>query len=394
MTQQSPDPSALPGALDQTSPLPTTESLPTVEPDTSGITRRGLLKGTVVGAASLGALGGGLVLPTGVAAAATVPQQAHTPQTPSVVEFPRGGKLREYWFQADSFFHNIMPSGVDGMTGNTFTASQTSYWAVGYRAFTPGWGAPLPGNDDIGPNMGIPGPIIRGEVGDTIRVHFRNNNTHYKVPHSISVHALYYTEANDGGWAWMLGDRPGTAINVGESYTYEWKAIPRSVGTWPYHDHSKHFDPGRGTVVMEAGAELGLMGLIAVTDQNTPKVDNEISLIYHSLYQGDIPGLSQDFHCFNGFAYLGNTPTFKTKMGQRVRWRVVGLGNDFHTFHIHAHTWLFNGRFDDTIVFGPGATLTFDYIEDAPGTWYYHCHVPMHVMGPGMGGMIGLYVVS
>lgn len=303
--------------------------------------------------------------------------------------------MHEYWFQADSFYHNLMPSGVDGMTGNTFTPDQTSYWAIGYRAFTPGWGQPLPGNSDIGANTGIPGPIIRGQVGDTFRVHFRNNDTYYKVPHTISVHALYYTPENDGGWSWMLRDRPGTAVQLGESYTYEWQAIPRSLGTWPYHDHSQHFDPGRGTMVMEAGAELGLFGMIIITDQNTPAVDNEITSIWHSLYQGDIPGLSQDFHCFDGRSYLGNTPTIHTKVGQRIRWRVVGLGNDFHTFHMHGHTWWFNGRYDDSVVFGPGATLTMEYIEDAaPGFWYYHCHVTEHVMGPGMGGMIGLISVD
>lgn len=376
------------GSSDQTLSV----SIP--ESEASGITRRGLFKGAAVGAASLGALGS-LALPPGVSAAgvaASTTQDATS--APATVEFTRGGQLREYWFQADSFFHNVMPTGIDGMTGQTFTASQTSYWAVGYRAFTPGWGKPLPGDDNIGANTGIPGPIIRGAVGDTFRVHFRNNNTYYKVPHSISVHALSFNMESDGGWAWMFRDRPGTAVEVGQTYTYEWTAIPRSVGTWPYHDHSKHFDPGRGTVVMEAGAELGLIGMLAITDQNTPKVDKEMDLIWHTIYSGDIPGLSQDYHCFNGLAYLGNTPTLTAKVGQRIRWRVVALGNDFHTFHVHGHTWLFNGRYDDTIVFGPGATLTFDYVEDAPGDWYYHCHVPMHVMGPGMGGMIGLYNVT
>src|SRR5258707_3466402 len=90
-----------------------------------------------------------------------------------------------------------MPTGVDGMTGNTFSASQTSYWAIGYRAFTAGWDKPLPGDNTLGPNIGIPGPIIRAQVGDTIRVHFRNNDTYYKMPHSISIHALYFTTEND-----------------------------------------------------------------------------------------------------------------------------------------------------------------------------------------------------
>ncbi len=393
MTQQSPDSSLPPETPDQALPLP--------EPDASGITRRGLLRGAAVSAASLGALGG-LVLPSGVAAAASpallVPA-ASRPQTalgaPLSVEFPRGGQLREYWFQADSYYHNIMPSGIDGMTGNTFMASDTSFWAIGYRAFTPSWGQPLPGDDNIGPNNGMPGPVIRCEAGDTVRVHFRNNDTYYKKPHTVSIHALHFTVENDGGWSWMLRDRPGTDVKFGESYTYEWTAIPRSVGTWPYHDHSKHFDPGRGSVVMEAGAELGLFGMLVVTDQNTPTVDKEITSIWHSFYQGDIPGLSQNYHCFDGLAYLGNTPTPHVKVGQSVRWRIVTLGNDFHTFHMHGHTWLYNGGYTDAFVIGPGVGSTIEYVEDAfPGAWYYHCHVTEHVMGPGMGGMIGLYMVE
>jgi FtsP/CotA-like multicopper oxidase with cupredoxin domain len=368
------------------------QATPASETETGDLTRRSLFKGAAVGA-SLSALGG-LVLPSGVASAAVVPQHVQNANAPAVVEFPRAGKLREYWVQADSFFHNVMPSGVDGMTGNTFSASQTSLWAIGYRAFTPGWGAPLPGNDDIGPNTGIPGPTFRAEVGDTVRVHFRNNNTYYKTPHSISPHGFAFDVNNDGGWSWMLRDRPGTAVEFGQTYTYQWGTKPRSVGTWPYHDHSKHFDPGRGTVVVEAGAELGLIGAVAITDQNTPKADVEFVTVWHSFYQGDIPGISQDFDCFNGLAYLGNTPTYKSKVGQRVRWRVVSLGNDFHTFHIHGHAWQWAGYFTDSVVIGPGACLTLDYIEDNPGIWYYHCHVPMHVMGPGMGGMIGLIDVS
>ena len=381
MTQQVPHSSPTPGDSGQVPSTPATPS------EGSGLTRRNLLKGagTAVGAASLSTLGG-LVLPSGIAAAATT--------SPTVVEFPRGGQLREYWVQSDSFFHNIVPTGVDGQTGNTYMANQTSFWTIGFRAFTPGFGKPLPGNDDIGANTGIPGPIFRGAVGDTFRVHYRNMDTYYKAAHSISIHALGFSEASDGGWSWMLRDRPGTAVNVGDTYTYEWKALPRSVGTWPYHDHSKHFDPGRGSPVMEAGAELGLVGMLAVTDANTPPIDKEITTLWHTFSSADIPGLSQDFHCFDGFAYLGNTPTKRAKVGQRVRWRVVSLGNDFHTFHIHAHTWNYAGEFVDTVVIGPGTSHTFDFTEDAPGTWYYHCHVPIHVMGPGMGGMNGFYIVS
>jgi hypothetical protein len=53
----------------------------------------------------------------------------------------------------NAFYHNLVSTGVDNMMGMKFQANQTSYWAVGYVAYTPNWGQPLPGNDDIGPTV-------------------------------------------------------------------------------------------------------------------------------------------------------------------------------------------------------------------------------------------------
>jgi FtsP/CotA-like multicopper oxidase with cupredoxin domain len=260
---------------------------------------------------------------------------------------------------------------------------------VGYRAYTPGWGRPLSGNAAIGPNTGIPGPILRGAVGDTIRVHFRNNDTHYRFPHSMHPHGVVYTPDSDGAWTAQEPHKPGTAVHVGESYTYKWLVKATSVGTWPYHDHSLPQSLGKGMAMMELGAELGLFGIFALTDHETPPVDREFCLVMHDLYQDDIPGLSQDFDCFNGYAYLGNTPTFRAKVGERVRWRIAALGKEFHAFHIHGHRWIYNGRYDDTVMLGPATTATFEYVEDTPGTWLYHCHVTDHMAG----GMVGRYIV-
>lgn len=334
------------------------------------ISRRHLLKGITFGGAGV-ALGAGGTL---------AGCQPFDPDQQGSIR----GTLREYWIQADSFFHNLVPNGHDTMMDMHYTPQQTSYWAIGYRAYTPNWGSLLAGNDDIGSNTGIPGPILRAQVGDTVRIHFRNNDTHYHAPHSMHTHGFHYTSSNDGAWH-GTANTPGTAINVGETYTYEWTTAANSVGTWLYHDHSK---PTNG--IMEFGAQLGLFGMVAIIDSSVPSVDKELYLFFHDLYQSNIPSLAQDFDCFNGASFLGNTPTFKVKVGQRVRWRVAALGKEFHIFHLHGHRWTFNGRNDDALVFGPATTLTFDYVEDAPGTWLYHCHVTDHMMG----GMVGFYVAS
>lgn len=320
-------------------------------------------------------------------------------------------RVREYWFQADSFWHNPVPNGTDHMMDVDYAPDATSFWAIGFRAYTPHWGKALPGDDEIGPNSGIPGPTIRAEVGDTVRIHFRNNDSHYQFPHSIHIHGLRYETGNDGAYIASQPDRPGTAVPYGQSYTYEYTAVESSVGTWPYHDHSvaqqltkpgegvkvntgsrsmPGMAMGNGDAVMEVGAQLGMLGVIAVTGPDTPKVDREFVLVFHDLYADDIPTIAQDLDLFNGYAFLDNTPTFRANVGDRVRWRVISLGKEFHVFHLHAHRWSDGIRNVDSQILGPSMALTIEYTEDNPGDWLYHCHVTDH-MG---GGMIGRYHVS
>ncbi|WP_329561513.1 multicopper oxidase domain-containing protein [Kitasatospora sp. NBC_01266] len=308
------------------------------------------------------------------------------------------GRVREYWIQAESFQHNAVPNGYDAMMGRRMTAAQTTFWAIGFRAYTAGWGKPLDadlGPHGVGANAGIPGPVLRAEAGDVLRVHFRNNDEHYKWPHSMHPHGVRYDGNSDGGWLADDPDHPGTAVPFGSSYTYTWVCTSGSVGTWPYHDHSapQAVHPGAGEPVMEIGAELGLFGVLAVTDRRTPAVDREFVVFLHDLYRSDVPSLAQNLNLVNGGAYLDNTPTFTAKVGDRVRWRIASLGSEFHVFHLHGHRWRsaqgYQGWADSELI-GPATTLTIEYREDNPGDWIYHCHVAHHLMG----GMAGRYRVT
>ena len=96
------------------------------------------------------------------------------------------------------------------------------------------------------------------------------------------------------------------------------------------------------------------------------------------------------FDTINGRAFIGNTPTFTGRVGQTIQWDVLALGDDFHVYHAHGHRWLRNDAPVDSELLGPSSTLKIRWKEDAPGTWYYHCHVDAHQHN----GMIGLYRVT
>ena len=98
-----------------------------------------------------------------------------------------------------------------------------------------------------------------------------------------------------------------------------------------------------------------------------------------------------ELQTINGRAFVGNTPVYKARPGELVQWDVIGMGSDFHTFHVHGHRWKTpSGVPEDTRTVGPAESFRVRWREKSPGTWLYHCHVEDHMKR----GMIGLYRVA
>jgi FtsP/CotA-like multicopper oxidase with cupredoxin domain len=237
--------------------------------------------------------------------------------------------------------------------------------------------------------LGILGPVIRAEVGDTVRVHFLNRTRgHY----GMHPHGLRYTKDHEG--AQYASGGAGARIAPGRRFTYEWTADeasgpgpadPSSI-VWWYHSH----------VDEAAETNAGLLGPIVVTargrarpDATPADVDREIVLLFMIFDEarGHERGL---MHAINGFIF-GNLPTPTVGTGERVRWYVLGMGNekDLHTAHWHGKTLQVAGRRTDVVEVLPGSMVTADMVADNPGTWLLHCHVADHLNG----GMVATYTI-
>jgi Multicopper oxidase len=79
------------------------------------------------------------------------------------------------------------------------------------------------------------------------------------------------------------------------------------------------------------------------------------------------------------------------KQGDKVRWYLLGMGNeiDLHTPHWHGETVTDGGRNTDVIELLPGSMTTVDMVADNPGTWMFHCHVQDHMES----GMMAVYTI-
>ena len=281
------------------------------------------------------------------------------------------GRTRVYWIAAVPMRWNVVPNEHDAINHVTFTPKETTFDAVVYKAFTPGWSRELPDNPNVsGDNDGIPGPLIRARVGDRIVVHFKNLDT--ERPHSMHFHGVHYAVAADG--AFIPGfSGPGADVKPGDAFTYRLFAGRDSVGVWPYHDHSPS---------MMESIQGGLYGALSITPAHERAPDREFVVFFES---------QLGFMTIDGRAFVGNTPVFHARVGDVVQWDVLALGDDHHTFHVHGHRWInADGRPQDTKTIGPAESFRVRWREDAPGAWLYHCHVEAHMDR----GMIGLYRVS
>jgi FtsP/CotA-like multicopper oxidase with cupredoxin domain len=265
-----------------------------------------------------------------------------------------------------------------GVTRELNFTIQEMLWEVGPGAIYNG----------IGYNGQIPGPPIEVTAGDRVVIHLTNDTS---APHSIHTHVVEFTEANDG--------TEDSVVEPGESRMYTWDAV--YAGTFPYHDHG---DEAEGMV-------RGLFGAVIVHAPDEAPA-NEHVVVLSDFDQGEyeqLPGVAdpetgefpdagtyhgghQYMHTINGKAYEDAIPPFLGKVGDLSRWRIVSIGQEFHTWHIHGHRWTdpATGALTDNVQLGPGLYTTFEFQENNPGEWLVHCHVPSHMEG----GMIASYIVS
>jgi FtsP/CotA-like multicopper oxidase with cupredoxin domain len=275
-----------------------------------------------------------------------------------------GARTVHYWIAAVPKAWDIAPNGQDAINHTPVDTLKSHIRTVVYERFSKHFARRV----DNG-SAGLAGPLIRAQVGDTIKVHFRNLDL--DNPHSMHFHAVRYAPSSDGSYLPGFSGR-GADVQPGEDFTYTLHAIPASVGVWPYHDHSPS---------MMQSIEGGMSGAMSIRPRGEKLPDREFVVILEAI---------NGFMTIDGRAFVGNAPTFKSRVGDRVQWDVISMGEDFHTFHVHGHRWRIDGRPVDTQTVGPAESFRIRWREDAPGTWLYHCHVESHMMS----GMIGIYQVK
>jgi FtsP/CotA-like multicopper oxidase with cupredoxin domain len=331
--------------------------------------------------------------------------------------------VRIYYIAADDVMWNYAPGGrnLTGTPGpeNETGDSPTTYRKAVYHEYTDGTFTTLKQRPPQWEHLGILGPLIRAEVGDVIKVFFKNNT---KFLCSMHPHGLAYGKDSEGA---LYSDnapadaKKGDGVPPGQTYTYTW-TVPERAGPgpgdsssilWVYHSH----------FVEPRDMNTGLFGPILITKKGSAKADGtpkdvdrefiaafavfdeteswyfESNMMNRRKYTQGLrssdPAFRQRYllYSINGFIE-GNLPMLKMKKGERVRWYLFANSNedDVHTPHWHGQTVLFNNMRTDMVHLEPMMMVQADMVPDNVGTWLFHCHVNDHIEG----GMQALFTVA
>lgn len=219
-----------------------------------------------------------------------------------------------------------------------------------------------------GEKPSVPGPVIRVNKGDLVKVHF--TNTH-QLPHTMHFHGVHPFNMDGNGQRTMGREQ---LQMPGESYTYEWMA--EDPGYYLYHCH---FDTANHM-------DHGMYGLFVVEDPTWPQVDQEFVTFWDEWDTNDDG--HYDTHTINSRSAPGYIP-FKARSGDRVRMILANIGFEFHTPHLHGHKWeelnAGNPRIpgwdnpNGVLSIGPAEIKVVEFVTNHAGTWLFHCHVVPHV---------------
>lgn len=353
---------------------------------------------------------------------------APTTSTPAPAS-ASAGQIRTYYIAADDVVWDFAPSGKNAATGQPFNEEQSFFAMPGpmslghvykktlFREYTDATFTTLKPRSPAWEHLGMLGPLVRAEVGDTIKIVFKNNGQHR---YSLHPHGVFYTKDSEGA---EYDDGTGKKLGVepGATHAYEWP-VPERAGPahgesssiiWMYHSHIEE----------EKDVNSGLIGAMIVTakgqanpDGSPKDIDREIVAGFLEVDENLSWNIDENIKTYagkgsqikktdnfadplyvanlketiNGFVY-GNTPGFTMQKGQRVRWYLMASTNfEIHAPHWHGNTVVARHMRTDVATLLPMDMVVADMEPDNVGTWLFHCHTGPHLRA----GMVSKYTVT
>ena len=236
----------------------------------------------------------------------------------------------------------------------------------------------------------VPGPWIRVEPNDKVKVTLRND---LPISTDIHLHGIDVPNAMDG-----VAPITQDFVEPYHSFTYSFTASPhQELGMYHAHMHGQVAIPNGLFAIFQVG-DMPLPKGLTVGDVTIPrdlKIAQEIPIV---LNDAGVIGLS-----INGKAFPETQPIV-AKKGDWILMDYFNEGLQGHPMHLHRQPQIVIAKDGfplaspyrmDTIWVAPGERYSVLVKAEDVGTWAFHCHIVTHAESDqGLAGMVTALIVQ
>ncbi|XP_057708547.1 coagulation factor V [Corythoichthys intestinalis] len=294
-------------------------------------------------------------------------------------------------------------------------ARNTEFKKVVFRGYTDGLFRTPEIRGEKEEHLGILGPVIKAEYGQSIMVVFKNKASR---PFSLHPNGVTYTKWTEGmsyeddSKPWYRDDNE---VPPNGNFTYIWK-VPRKPAHQPDEPKCQTWTYYSG-VNPEKDIHSGLIGPLLVCPEGTLDTVNnksEFSLLFMTFdesrswyYEENIKTIQKKrrrgtpepilkehllFHSINGI--MNNLKGLRMYTNQSVHWHLINMGSpkDFQSIHFHGQTFLHTTTTTNrhsVYPLLPGSFATLEMYPSKPGLWLLESEIGFNQQR----GMLALFLV-
>ncbi|CAH2220387.1 coagulation factor V [Pelobates cultripes] len=331
------------------------------------------------------------------------------------------GNKRNYYIAAVEIqweYSGSPKSWSNAYESQTSQTRQTQFTKVVFREYTDSTFQTPEDQSEYEEHLGILGPVIRAEVGDVIKVTFKNLASR---PYSLHAHGVSYEKSSEGfGYDDETSDwlKKDDIVQPGEKHVYVWHAQTQSgpepdgldCRAWAYYS----------AVNPERDLHSGLIGPLLVCKNGTlDKYDNrpldirEFILLFMTFEEekswyfekNDKKSCTEVsskqsgsqkcfmFHAINGVIY--NLQGLQMYENKKVIWHLLNMGGpkDVHVVHFHGQTFIENINKETQhgiYPLLPGSFATVEMVPSRAGLWLVDTEVAEYQQA----GMQAMFQIS
>ncbi|KAF1383002.1 hypothetical protein PFLUV_G00149710 [Perca fluviatilis] len=313
-----------------------------------------------------------------------------------------GPNVKTYFLAAEEVEWDYAGYGQRRTDESQPNSRETKFTKVVFRGYMDSSFSTPDVRGELDEHLGILGPVIKAEVGQSIMVVFRNKANRSYSLHPNGVSYTKQTEGlsyEDGSTYWFKYDNE---VQPNTTFTYLWK-VNSMVGPMSDESHCRTWAYYSG-VNPERDIHSGLIGPLLVCREGTldRKLTDmrEFTLLFmtfdesqswyykenHEMIQRKSrrrfmdtnPNENLKFHTINGITY--NLKGLRMYTKQLVCWYLINMGspNDFQSVHFHGQTFLHKKTTNyRQAVFPllPGSFATLEMFPSKPGLWQLETEV-------------------